>query len=95
MTECIQEAFHSAAIFRVAKIDNTKFDRVFVSLVPPAIWLAATELVIRQSQAIRQESARLQRESREVQEHSSRQRARSRKERERNKDAGGLWKLDH
>lgn len=85
---------------KVHSLDESKFDRVYTSVVSPEIWLAETDMLIQKSQIIRQESLKLQqksillqRDSQALRERSSRERARSRTEIERNKDAANFFGL--
>jgi hypothetical protein len=84
-----------------ATVDENKFDRVFSCSHPETFWLFETAVLVQRSQELRESLTRLrsdseaiEAETRAVRAETCRQQARARFERLRNKDAGGLWKLE-
>jgi hypothetical protein len=75
-------------------VDESKFDRVFSWFYPESFWLFETAMLVQWSMELRQSSERLRMESRAAWAETRRQRVRARLEGLRNKDAGGLWKLE-
>lgn len=88
-----QHRFAPVIVFRrgQAALDETKFDRVYQTSIPPKIWLTDMATLIKQSRSIQGQSARLGQDVGALLEQTSRESARSHQERERNKNGRDLW----
>jgi len=80
-----------------AALDESRFDRIYASAVPPPFWLFDTAVLVEQCRTLRAQAKRLRKESEAVRRKSEWQRARARVQVKRNATAkkppeAGRWR---